>query len=390
MIESFPVFEYRLAGKDDALCPEGKFWNMLLCGNNNLPGEKLLFTIADYLLSAKKFLEENQYLVFKKSLKAVLARSVEISEVKKVLISLEKHGPFYHPIKVTAILQDNKSAYFVLNGAVSNMGLAVIENEYLNLKELYRETLNPDNLNPGGFVPEVFGVGFVESEKGKIGFFLAQWFDKFEEFHVVRANNKNKIGILNKDGSFSLISDSESFRLFKKASEILTFYYNINSFKQIFPWHHAAGDFVVRIDKNEMYVKLVTVRGYGRLMETDADNPMIDLLFFFLNLTLRMRIDRNKGTEEYVFLDEMVVQASFDGFIKGLRENFKRNNKSKKMNSEFYNIFIEFIKEFDYSNILNLFIMIAGSYSKDVPEASIIEKNLEAHAKAVLETIRKV
>ena len=153
MEESFPVFEYSLAGKDNSLCPEDELWNTLLCNkDSNLPVEAVSFTIGDYLLSAKRFLEENQYLVLKKGLEAVLARSVKISEVNKIVISLEKHGPFYHPIKITAILKDERPVFFVLNGAVSVMGLAVIEDEYQNLKELRKETSNPEDLTSGGFI----------------------------------------------------------------------------------------------------------------------------------------------------------------------------------------------------------------------------------------------
>ena len=187
-------------------------------------------------------------------------------------------------------------------------------------------------------------MGFVDLKKGIIGFFLAEWFDKYEEFHVVRDNNKNKTGLLNKDGSFSLISDSESFALYEKASEILTLYYDITSLKQIFPWHHAAGDFVVRIDKNKLDVRLITVRGYGTLMELDDNNFMLGLFSFFLNLSLRMRIDRNMGTKEYVFLDEIIVQASVNGFIKGLKKNLKNNQKQNKLGIGFYDMFMEFIK----------------------------------------------
>ena len=391
MIELSPVFKYLLAGREDELCPDNglvadKLWDMLLISkNNDFIDETLSFaqsvTIGDYFLSARRFLEENEYLILIKGLNTFLCRSVEITEIESILISLEKHGPFYHPIKITANLKKEEPVFFVLNGAVSDMGLAVIESEYQNLKEL-----NIGNQNSKAFIPEVYGMGFVESGKGKIGFFLAEWFDNFEEFHVVRADNKNKTGILNKDGSFSFISDSESYAIYEKASEILTLYYDITSLKQIFPWHHAAGDFVVRTDKNEIDVRLITVRGYGALMELDDNNYMLGLFFFFLNLSLRMRIDRNKGTKEYVFLDEIVVQACVNGFINGLKKNQKQN----KLDINFFNMFMEFIKEFDLKIFFNLFIMVAGSYNKDAPEASIIEENLETHAKAVFETIKKL
>jgi len=118
-------------------------------------------------------------------------------------------------------------------------------------------------------------------------------------------------------------------------------------------------------------------------------NFLLGLFFFFLNLSIRMRIDRNRGIEEYIFLDEIVVRATVNGFIHGLKENLKKNQKSTIINPDFFDQFIEFVKGFDLKDLLNAFIMITGSYNKEAPETSIIEKNLELHAKAVFQSIKK-
>lgn len=384
MDDLFPVFKYYLAGNNGELSPTDELWRAHLSGdNNNLPVQDFVFTIGDYLLSAREFLERNKFQAVRDGLQNFLDQNVGMGEISEILISLDKHGPFYHPIKVTIVLKTFEHVFFVLNGAVSDMGLAIIETEYRNLKSLNAFSSN-------SYVPVAFDVGFVTSAKGKIGFLLGQWFDGFEEFHVVAANDKNRIGLLKNDGSFSLIPESEAFEIFRQASEILTFYYDINSFKQIFPWHHAAGDFIVKINNHGIEVKLITVRGYERLVDNDSDNLMFDLLLFFLNLSLRMRIDRDRGTKEYVFLDEFVMKACVDGFVKGLKNNIKRSGKTGNIDPEFYNIFIEFIKEFDFETILNIFIIVAGSCSSDVPERSIVEQNLKAHAKAMHRAIKKI
>jgi hypothetical protein len=46
---------------------------------------------------------------------------------------------------------------------------------------------------------------------------------------------------------------------------LLTAYYNIDTGEQIFPWHHAAGDFVVTPLAEGFPVKLIAVRGYAIL-----------------------------------------------------------------------------------------------------------------------------
>ncbi len=387
MTDKFSVFEYSLAGVDDRLNPEDSdlahsLWNTPLSGKENNLSDRDL-SVGDYLLSASKFLEKDNFIFLRKGLNELLSCNVEVDEIAKISICLEKHGPFYHPIKITCFLKNKKSAVFVLNGAVSDIGLSTIEIEYQNL-----ENLNPDIMVKNSHIPKVFGIGFIKSDKGRIGFFLAQWFEGYEEFHVIKTENGCKTGLLQSDGLFLLIPDSKAIEIYARASEILTSFYAIQSLKQISPWHHAAGDFVVKIDEDDIEVKLITVRGYNSLME--SEDLFVGLFFFFLNLSLRMRIDRNKGTEEYIFLDKSIVQACVDGFTIGLQKNLKAHQKFNKSNPDFYHEFIKFLKDFDFDILLNAFIMIVGSYNKNAPEASIIEKNLEQHAKAVFMSIEKL
>ncbi len=389
MQDRYPAFEYCIAGHDDTTGDGDSFvkssiWDISLDGRENDDLHKIPpITLGNYFLSAHKFLEGDNYSTLRKGLKYTLSCNVEVDEIKKIIICLVKHGPFYHPIKVTVILKNKKLASFVLNGAISEAGLATIENEYQNLDELSSNKPEFQTL-----IPKVFGIGFIPSNRREIGFFLGQWFEGFEEFHVVKTDNKVKVGILNKDDSFSLIPDSTSFKIYEQASKILTLYYDITSLKQISPWHHAAGDFIVKIKEEDVEVKLITVRRFNNLME--SEDLFSGLFFFFLNLTLRMRMDRNRGTKEYIFFSKKVVPAIISGFTNGLKKNLKTDQKFYVKNPDFYDLFIEFIKEFDSKNLLNAFIMILGSYNKDTPEAEIIGKNLVDHAKVIFDSIQEL
>ena len=73
-----------------------------------------------------------------------------------------------------------------------------------------------------------------------------------------------------------------------------------------------------------------------------------------------------------------------------MKDNLETNLQFSKSNPDFYNLFIELIKDFDLKTLLNIFIMIIGSYNKVAPETQIIEKNLEHHAKAVFECIKSI
>jgi len=68
-------------------------------------------------------------------------------------------------------------------------------------------------------------------------------------------------------------------------------------------WHHAAG-----ISCKEHWgvvdVRLTTARGYEPLVifiEDQDINPVMALLYFFLDLTVRMRLDRWEGVGEIVW-----------------------------------------------------------------------------------------
>ena len=79
---------------------------------------------------------------------------------------------------------------------------------------------------------------------------------------------------------------------------ILTGYFDTRSFAQIYPWHPAAGDFIARIAGDGVAVRLVAARQYGPLVGPPDLPPEEALLFFFLNLTLRLRVDRLDGVGE--------------------------------------------------------------------------------------------
>ena len=113
----------------------------------------------------------------------------------------------------------------------------------------------------------------------------------------------------------------EGFEMFRQASRILTLYYDTQDFSQIYPWHHAAGDFVVKSKDRVIEVKLASARKYKPVMafmSKEAVNPMVSLVYFFLDLTMRMRLDKLDGVGEAVWADGFSVNATTTGFFDGL------------------------------------------------------------------------
>ena len=180
------------------------------------------------------------------------------------------------------------------------------------------------------YTPKVYGTGEIYLDDDlKVSLFLGQWFEGYHEFHISSepANSSKKLLIWDPDCGGFFLSKNQTGKLYRQASMILTLYYDIESFNQIFPWHHAAGDFVIRIREDEIDLKLVTVRQYAPLFDhNDAIEEkekslqvIIEaILVFFLNLSIRMRLDRSDGVGNIVWSDDCAVKETVNGFYQAL------------------------------------------------------------------------
>jgi hypothetical protein len=171
---------------------------------------------------------------------------------------------------------------------------------------------------------------------------------------------------------------------YRKISRILTYYYNIETFEQISPWHHAAGDFIVRQEDGRVDVRLITVRGYSPLMEfTGQDEEkkvhiLPCLLVFFLNLTVRMRLDRLNGTGKTILLGKETIMAAVEGFLHALDEKSLAYDYG-----ELRKTFIEFFRQFSLEQVTGLVENILESSRPEFSEITGIEENLESHCRTL-------
>ena len=389
-----PLFRYHVPGNSGFVDSASFLWNTPLAGKSDSSSVDISsqFLIKDYFESAKIFIQQYDYKILKTGLKFNLKQNIFLSDICHIDISLEKHGAFYHPAKISVELNNGKILFFVLNTAVSEAGLAIIENEYNTMSRLNKKYSN-------ALIPQVFGMGKVNTEKGCAAFFLAEWFNDFHEFHVTSSAtdsfNEKKIGLWESNGAISKISSPDYFIIYEKASEILTEFYNPESFEQIFPWHHAAGDFVVKKTGRSFDVRLITVRNYGALFgavpdseETESmekEHELIELilhglLFFYLNLSVRMRIDRIDGTGDYCLIDSRVISFVLKGFLRGLSKK-RLPGETKKNIAE---IFLEFAGQFSFDELYEMLVMVVDSYNKNAPETALVKENLSEHSKLLL------
>jgi hypothetical protein len=245
------------------------------------------------------------------------------------------------------------------------------------------------------FLPAVYDFGkvFCKESKDTIPMFLGEWLEGYSEFHISKdvKKNENRICVWDaKKGNFFL-SHNEETKLYSQVSMILAYYFNLETFEQIFPWHNAAGDFVLSKNNGKINVKLITARQYASMIqnrESIENNSAIEhileaLLLFFLNLSIRMRIDRLDGTGKIVWSDKRAVKGAMKGFNKALALKTFPFNTTYSVD----NCFKDYICSFSRKNILYLINKIVSSYNSMSKEVDIIKQNLDEHAETLCSNI---
>ena len=111
-----------------------------------------------------------------------------------------------------------------------------------------------------------------------------------------------------------------------KAAEILTLYYDPVAFCLIRPWHHGAGDFIVKLDGRDVDVRLISVRGYDSSflpLGVKVKKTLDGFICSFLDISVKMRLDKLEGMGSPVWADPIVVRPALNGFLKGIEEKVK-------------------------------------------------------------------
>ncbi|MCF8139353.1 MAG: hypothetical protein K9K63_18810, partial [Desulfotignum sp.] len=226
---------------------ESGLWDMPLSGKTGTENSCAEWTIGDYFEAAHTFLTRGQGEMVRL---AVSCLAPDPGPIHALKVCLEKHGAFYHPLKITAVT-GSATVTLVLNGAVRDPGLTLIETEHRLLVRL------ADQVVPA-WIPRVFGARTFTAKKGRIGFFLGQWFDRFCEFHITRTVKDYQVAIWKDDGTHAPVPWHRAEKIYEQIACVLTDYYEKDTGLEIFPWHLAAGDFVVNPHGE---VRLITVRG---------------------------------------------------------------------------------------------------------------------------------
>jgi hypothetical protein len=299
-----------------------------------------------------------------------LARPVAETDLEHLSIFLEKHGAFYHPARLQLAMK-NQTLSFVVNVAASNRGRHTLIREAAALEALQEQ-------RPFGWFPRVYNL--VADDPPMV---LGDWFDGFHEFHLTRQPETNELAIVVWNGASDrcLLSERQAAMLYCNAAMILTACYDPVTTSQIFPWHHAAGDFVVRVEEEGVSVRLITVRDYGPMNGTpdalDNEREILEaLVVFFLHLSFRMRLDRLDGVKEMVWAPDGCLEPMIDGFFLGLDLTARINGFPEA----FTNAFRHYISHYSATELLTVARRITETvFDHRSEERRVIAGNLTHH-----------
>jgi len=376
------VFRYFLASPSEIAEERGSLWHCAfpLSRNPQKTGEAeadgMALTYGDYFTAVRQFLENREFRVLTTAIHEATKQSCTARDISAIDIYLVKHGQFYHPSRVQ-VLAMGQAFTFVVNVALSFSGKSCIEREFYLLNRL---RLTPS----GAYLPRGYGYGAVILPKGQnVKLFLGQWFDDFHEFHVSLdpKDRQYKIRVWHANPASRFLTPGESLELYRQIAMILTCCYDPESFEQVFPWHHAAGDFIVCCANDLLRIKLITVRQYGALLETpDKDEITLleALLFFLVNLSIRTRLDRLDGVGEVLWAGDPAVEATVQGFMEGLSAKGQRWDLRFK----------EFLATVSLLELTEICEAVADSYHPLAPELPVVRENLAAHTREVFASLK--
>lgn len=343
------------------------------------PEEKHPFLLLkDYFSALRKFILLDNGRHLESILVPLGGGSISsLADISEIRISSEKHGAFYHIASIVLVSGANK-VKLALSTALSESAKQALKNEFSLMQQL--SAAHPE------FLPKLFyGQPLTwQTHAGTVQFYmvLGEWLNDYHEWHVSRnpAAERQQIHLWDYDRGYRFLSEQESYELLRQAAYILTCFYDQDTFCQVYPWHHGAGDFVVKADHDDLRVKLITVRGYEPLIDleqTEEHACLTGLIHFLLNLSLRIRLDRLNGINEPAWLEEYAVWAAVAGFWVGLDVPAKAKSSTKVAADEFFAI----MQNFETNEIYEIYTSLVALYADENPDdLRLIQEKLWDHS----------
>ena len=124
-----PQFKYFLSNKKNPAKKNSQIWTALLpMSRKQRPYDAgICVSHGDYFTAVRNFLEQDGSEIITRAVSQHMRQEATSQEIEAINIFLEKHGEFYHPARIEAMLHGTVIP-FVLNVAISNSGKNCIHN----------------------------------------------------------------------------------------------------------------------------------------------------------------------------------------------------------------------------------------------------------------------
>jgi hypothetical protein len=330
------------------------------------------FTYGRYFKGITDLISREGFRLLVDATRRQLGEDISTADVEGILICAEKHGSDYHPARIE-VMVDDRSVPLVMNVALDERGKAWLYREFDVLQYLNRKYDFP-------FLPRPYFHG--EAFPPPMLMFLGDWFQGYHEFHlsIDKEDDCQTLVLWDTEKGARYLSRPQMWQTYSQAAKILTLYYDIETFEQVFPWHHAAGDFVVKAQGSSIDVRLVTARQYTPMLERSAGVSVHDgLLFFFLNLSVRMRLDRLDGVGDVAWADDESVDATLEGFLAGLRIKEQKG----AVETGFVAEFVQHIRSLAKEDLSDRFFALVDASDQAAPDMPVIRLHLNRHISKV-------
>ncbi len=371
---------YRLSAPGNSVHVDDEHMDMPFLIAPNVPHPFL--TLGHYFHVLKSFIFSRRQKI-ERLISTKSARGLTFDKLEVMEIISEKHGAFYHVSKIS-FNNGSTSCSLGINTAIGIEQGELLANEY-KLMSTLNKNFASDHL------PQVHIFEQINFPQGHgsefFTFVLTDWLDGFYEWHIAPAKGGKNQEIIIWDSmeGHRVAEEKVSAEIFRQIARILTLYYNPHTFDQVLSWHNAAGDFVVKDSGPNTEVKLTTVRKYGPLLNYPRDNsfnPGIPLVYFFMDLMLRIRLDRLEGTGQPVWADKTFLYYAFRGFLEG----FKTITGQGKYLGIKPDELLQLLKSFSVPELRNLMSPLI-SLHEDQSDLGLIKKHLNTHVKELKDVI---
>lgn len=384
-----PRVTYFLASDASPVAENSPRWRMPLPlspeGSVKFGEPGAVVTYGDYFTAVHRFIKGEGFIALTGALGESLGQPMTAADLGTVRIYLEKHGHFYHPARITVAVANCRPA-FVVNVAVTKIGRSYLREDFGNIRLL-------NDHFPYRFLPQVYCKGEVTlpGRSRRLEMFLGEWLEGYHEFHLSGEPNElnSRLVVWDPVKGAHPLSKQQRADIYRQIALILTAYYDLETFEQIFSWHNAAGDFIVKTDDGQIDLRLITVRKYAPLFADvagDADAILQALLIFWLNLSIRIRLDRIDGVGPFGCADDDMVGAALNGFFDGLALQVRFGRIPKELPDLFAG-YLQVLASDDRDTLLEGVVRRMKCHPS---EKALIRKHLKRHGEKMTQAIDRL